>query len=179
LKLIVGLGNPGAKYVNTRHNAGHRVVDRVTRILSDRKSEVRCVKSPTYMNTSGPEIKRLLDQEGVAVGDLLVVCDDAHLKLGVVRIRAAGSSGGQNGLKSIIEALGTQDFHRLRVGVGPVPAEADLAEYVLSNFNADETDKVQAAIERAAHAAVCWSDHGYEAAMNMFNERSQIDDERL
>ena len=169
----MGLGNPLARYTHTRHNIGHRVLDEAKKEFSGEKG-VLWIKTTVYMNASGMEIRKILDKYAVTVRELLVVCDDAQLRLGDIRIRPSGSSGGQNGLQSVIEVLGTEDFARLRVGVGPLPEHAEITEFVLSEFNAEENEAVRASARKSAEAAMHWARHGCEAAMNRFNERSTI-----
>jgi peptidyl-tRNA hydrolase, PTH1 family len=190
LRLLVGLGNPGERYRRTRHNAGFMVVDE---LASRRRSvhfrveseawvapaeiagqPVLLAKPLTFMNRSGVCIGRLLEQTGTACGDLLVVVDDVVLELGWLRVREGGSHGGHNGLRSIIEVLGTEDFARLRVGVRKGDIGPDLAEYVLAPFPAEDVLLVQEAVGRAADAAEAWLGEGAAAAMNRFNGTPKV-----
>ena len=183
----MGLGNPGPEYDETRHNAGFRLADhlaarwhfpRFTRGEQARQTEgvrgervVRVVKPQTYMNRSGAALAPLRAlPEFDPAADLLVLVDDVALPLGKYRLRGAGSAGGHNGLKSIEGALQRQDYARLRVGVGPVPPGLiDLADFVLSPFEADERRTLDELLDPMAEAVECWLDEGIERAMTRFN----------
>lgn len=182
--VIVGLGNPGERYAATRHNAGFLAID----LLAARAGvtgrvdaelwlaearlgglELRLAKPLAYMNRSGPPVARLLADSGATPAELVVVLDDVALPLGTVRVRGRGSAGGHNGLRSIVEALGTEEFARVRIGVqrGELPAE--LADYVLSPFAPEDEPLFREAVARAADAALCLLQEGASAAMNRFN----------
>lgn len=185
MKMVVGLGNPGPKYRHTRHNLGFMVLDRMAerlgvQFLKEKHegllAETRftgvpllMVKPLTYMNLSGSCVAALARNKIFSPADILVVVDDVSLPLGKVRVRADGSAGGHNGLKSIIERLGTQDFARVRMGVGENEAGGDLAEYVLAKFRPEEKPVAAEMVERAVDAALCWVAAGVEPAMNQFN----------
>lgn len=185
MKIIVGLGNPGPKYKGTRHNIGFRVVDQVAErlgaafsrekyhgIVAEAKragQAVLLVKPLTYMNNSGLCVARAVQYKNVELKDLLVVVDDVNLALGKLRMRLGGSAGGHNGLKSIIAHLGTDEFPRLRAGVGFGRGEGDLAEYVLDSFIPDERAEAEALVSRAADAVLCCLESSLEEAMNKFN----------
>jgi PTH1 family peptidyl-tRNA hydrolase len=176
----VGLGNPGERYRWTRHNVGFMVVDalaggsdasvetpgawRLVARLGGRL--VTLVKPLTFMNRSGPAVAALLQEAGAGPGDLIAIVDDAALDPGRIRIRAAGGHGGHNGLRSLIEALGSEDFPRVRVGVG---AAEDLAEHVLSPIPERDMLAFRRSVERAAGAVVAVLEDGVEAAMSRFN----------
>lgn len=180
----MGLGNPGPEYELTRHNVGFRVVDSLAeagsiRVLKHRlKSlvgegviegrEVVLAKPQTFMNNSGRAAVALLEAYGSRPEDMLVVCDDFHLELGKLRVRREGSSGGQKGLASIIEAVGTDEFPRLRVGVGPL--KGDSVTFVLSPFRRNEIAPVEEAVATAARACAVWVRDGVEACMNAYNQ---------
>jgi peptidyl-tRNA hydrolase, PTH1 family len=184
MKLIVGLGNPGAEYAGTRHNVGFELVDllasahriKVDSILSRARigrgtvaeQAVLLAKPLTYMNLSGEAVKGLKDREGVELSDILVVTDDIHLPVGRVRLRASGSSGGQNGLKSIAAQLGTQDFARLRIGVGEPPPGLQV-EWVLGKFGGADRKVMDETLIVAMGAVEVWLREGVEPAMNRFN----------
>jgi len=183
MKAIVGLGNPGEKYRGTRHNIGFAVLDELARrahvafdsapadalVARVRAAEpVLLVKPMTFMNASGQAVGELLRYFKVELADLLVVVDEAQLPLAKLRARARGSAGGHNGLKSIIEHLGTE-FARLRVGVGRGNAERDLADHVLARFDKDEEAEVERMTARAADAAEVFIASGIAATMNQFN----------
>lgn len=183
MKLLVGLGNPGPQYRDTRHNVGFWVIDEVARRWQlgdgwrerDNALVVRqaggaiLVKPLTFMNHSGFAVSRLRQFFQVEPVDMLVVVDEVALSLGRLRARARGSAGGHNGLRSIIEQLGTTEFGRLRVGVGRGDARRDLADHVLSKFDPEEYDTMTAAVQRAADAAEMFVADGMERVMNTFN----------
>lgn len=185
MRLIVGLGNPGERYRRTRHNVGFMVVDCLATRAGVRRGReepeawfceadvagdrVVLAKPLTFMNRSGVAVDRLLSLKSAGPGDLLVVTDDADLELGVLRIRERGSHGGHNGLRSIIEVLGTDELARLRVGVGRDAGQMDLAGYLLSAFPEEDVLMVQETVGRAADAAECLVREGVVAAMNRFN----------
>jgi PTH1 family peptidyl-tRNA hydrolase len=182
--LIVGLGNPGAKYAGTRHNVGFRVVDllaaRLNQMFESAPADALALKARqwaepawiakplTFMNLSGQPVADLARFYQIDPADLLVIVDEAQLPLGKLRARPQGSAGGHNGLKSIIERLGTTRFCRLRIGVGRDPRR-DLADHVLATFDGDEKPQIDAAIERAADAAEVFVNEGIDVVMNRFN----------
>jgi len=182
VKLIVGLGNPGPKYAGTRHNVGFAVIDEAARRESAsfetapadalmarvRSRDVLLAKPMTFMNESGQAVGELLRYFKIELADLLVIVDEAQLPLAKLRARARGSAGGHNGLKSIIEHLGTE-FARLRVGVGRGNAQRDLADHVLARFDKDEEAEVERMTARAADAAEVFIASGIAATMNQFN----------
>jgi PTH1 family peptidyl-tRNA hydrolase len=182
--LVVGLGNPGPKYAGTRHNVGFMVVDLLSRrhriavkslqhgarvgegeIVSE---PVALVKPLTFMNVCGRAIAPLASRHSLPPGNVVVVYDDADLPIGKIRIRARGSAGGHNGIKSIISALGSSEFPRIRIGIGR-SSGGDLVDHVLSGFRPAERAAIDRAIERAADAVECLISEGTEAAMNRFN----------
>ena len=181
MRIIVGLGNPGPEYADTRHNAGWMAVEKVAARIGRCREEFRgdgmlgradealLLKPLLYMNRSGPPTARLMRETGAALGDLLVLADDMNLPLGAVRVRPAGSSGGHNGLASLIEALGSDQFPRLRMGTGPRPAGMDARDFVLSPFDDAEWDAVEEMTDVAAEAVLCWIRDGIEEAMSRFN----------
>jgi len=184
MKMIVGLGNPGAEYADTRHNTGFKVVDLLAATLATeikkRKFGARygvgeflgqkliLLKPWQFMNRSGQAVATAMGFYRVAPGELLVVTDDLNLEPGRIRIRARGSAGGHNGLADIIEKLGTSEFARLRVGIGASGFE-DTVAYVLGRPSPQERPLLEAAVERAGQAALCWAEYGIETAMNRFN----------
>jgi len=185
-KVIVGLGNPGPQYRGTRHNLGFDVLERLADTLGTtfdrekhqgllaeavtRGQRLLLVKPLTFMNRSGDCVAVAARNKCDGPEDILVVTDDINLPVGKLRIRAGGSAGGHNGLKSLIERLGSSSFHRLRLGVGDNRQGPDLADHVLSRFRPDEKDAVAALVDRAVEAALCWAEHGVERAMNEFNQ---------
>lgn len=185
MKLIAGLGNPGEKYRGTRHNVGFDVVDLVAKrhgLVFEaapvtglqarwRRTDEPAVlfKSLTYMNESGVPIAGLLRYLKMSASDLLVISDDVNLSLGRLRVRAIGSEGGHNGLKSIGAMLGTNEYARLRVGVGRGDVRRDLADHVLARFDAEERPGIESAVSRAADAVEVWIDRGIGDVMSVFN----------
>lgn len=187
MKLVVGLGNPGERYKNTRHNVGFWVLDQLADVHhADRWSErfdglaAECsiggerallLKPQTYMNASGRSVRKAVDFFKLDVADVLVVADDFSLPLGRLRVRSKGSAGGQNGIKDVISHLGTDGVARLRIGIGAPPEYRDPSDHVLSNFSAAERRIIDDAVMDAARAAECWCVRGVAAAMNEFNGR--------
>ena len=187
MKLIVGLGNPGREYRDTRHNVGFLVVDEMARryglVLVPAPAQVPgslvakrygappllLAKALTFMNRSGEAVAALARYYGISPGELLVVVDDVSLPLGRLRGRARGSAGGHNGLKSVIERLGTSEFPRLRLGVGRGDPRRDLADHVLSKFEPGEVPVLEECIARAADAAEMFAVEGIEKVMNTYN----------
>ena len=183
MKLVVGLGNPGAQYRETRHNVGFWVVDEIARrwglndswrdrdeaLYVKRGREALLAKPLTFMNHSGVAVARLSQYFQIEPADMLVLVDEVALPLGRLRARRGGSAGGHNGLKSVIEQLGGHEFPRLRIGVGRGDARRDLADHVLSKFEAEERPIIEAATLRAADAAEMFVSEGIERVMSTFN----------
>ena len=183
MKLIVGLGNPGDEYRDTRHNVGFMVADTIaTRhalgwrhrdqvlLAKNFGADAFLVAKPlTYVNRSGDVVGELMRYYGVGPEDLLVIVDEAALPFGRLRARARGSAGGHNGLKSIIERLETTEFARLRLGVGRGDPRRDLADHVLARFEPGERAELEAFIARAADAAEMFAVEGIEKVMNQYN----------
>lgn len=185
MKVIVGLGNPGKKYQGTRHNigfdvlavlAGRHPVDRVQQRFKAETAtaqiggeRVLLVSPLTYMNLSGQSVKGLVDFFKLDLTDLIVICDDMSLELGRLRLRSGGSAGGQKGLADTIVKLGTDQFPRLRIGIGRPPNSVDPASFVLQSFKSSEKSEIEIACQRAADALETWIKDGIEAAMNRFN----------
>jgi len=185
VKLVVGLGNPGRKYEGTRHNVGFSVLDEVARRgkaggpKSKFQAEVTELEYAgqkalllwphTYMNLSGASVLAARDFYKIESEDLLVVCDDFNLPLAKLRFRSEGSAGGQKGLADVIERLGTEQIPRLRIGVGPVPANWDPADFVLSRFIKQEQDLIEPVLTRAAEGVEDWLVHRIQDCMNKYN----------
>ena len=185
MKVVAGLGNPGAKYSGTRHNVGFEVLavlaerfqapkwrskfDAQTTEISVGGERVLLVAPQTYMNLSGRSIRMVIDFFKVPQSELLVVCDDINLENGRLRLRGSGSAGGQKGLQNTIDQLGSPEFARLRFGVGRPPGHITAANYVLQQFPKAEHPLVRSAIDRAASAVETWAREGIVAAMNRFN----------
>ena len=184
--LIVGLGNPGREYEKTRHNAGFRAMDILAQKLGCKPDKLKyqglycqvnyrgnkllLLKPQTFMNLSGRSLAPLASFFKVPAQNIIVLFDDISLPPGRLRIRADGSAGGHNGIKSIIAELGSQDFPRVKIGVGAKPhPDFDLADWVLSVFSASEEKALEPALERAADAALAIIDHGVPEAANRFN----------
>lgn len=187
MKLIVGLGNPGIRYEQTKHNVGFRVIDALQTRLSAGELQRRSIckslvmqatwhdvgiilaKPMTYMNNSGTAVTALVRQFEIPLSELCVVYDDVHLDIGVLRMRQKGSNGGQKGMKSIIHHLGTTAFSRLRIGIGePI---GDLTDYVLTGFTEDEEIEITHTIDRAVDAIGTFVKDDILTAMNQFNRR--------
>jgi len=187
MRLIVGLGNPGRRYRGTRHNIGWEVLDllaRQHRIAIDTDDawsqigrgtidgrRVLLARPETYVNVSGTAVADLRRRHRIAPADLLVIVDDLDLPVGTLRVREKGSHGGHNGLRSIIDALGTTDFPRVRVGVGRPPDGVDPADYVLHRPPSDEHAILDEAVHRAAEGVALWVTEGVQAAMRHCNLR--------
>ena len=185
MKLIVGLGNPGSKYAGTRHNLGFDVVDELARrrglafesspaealMARERGPDVHVMlaKPMTFMNRSGEVVGALSRYFHVDPGDVLIVVDDTNLPLGRLRARVEGSDGGHNGLRSIVEALATSTFPRLRLGIGRGDGRRDLADHVLARFKEDEVGAIQEMVTRAADAAELFIKSDILTVMNRFN----------
>ena len=185
MKLVVGLGNPGPRYAGTRHNIGFGVVDylaaapgvgrwrnRFEAVVADTvegTDQVLLMKPETFMNLSGRAVRAAVDFYKLAVTDLLVVCDDIALPLGKLRARAKGSDGGQKGLRSIEQQIGTTEYSRLRIGVGAPGERLDAADHVLSRFKPGERKDVEDAIAQAALAVLLWVRQGIDVCMNRVN----------
>ncbi len=188
--LIAGLGNPEKKYIGTRHNAGFAVVESICRKLGDLKlnetkfngaytkarimtsagpEQLLIVKPLTYMNLSGSCIAPLANFYKIPPEQIIVISDDINLDVGRMRIRLSGSAGGHNGLKSIIQCLGTDGFPRVRVGVGRKPEQMDLADHVLARFSKDDAVVMEQVYDRAAEAVLDIPEHGTAHAMNHYN----------
>jgi PTH1 family peptidyl-tRNA hydrolase len=186
LHLIVGLGNPGAEYARTRHNAGFLLVEKLavkwkTDWTNERKFRARIAKAErngkrillcepqTFMNLSGETAGKLKDFYQLPLKQILVAVDDADLPLGEIRLRAGGSSGGHHGLESIEQHLASREFARLRIGIGRKDGSREITNYVLGKFDADENGLLKKVLERASNQVETWLEAGIEKAMNQFN----------
>lgn len=195
MKLIVGLGNPGILYASTRHNIGFQVVKylaKAHKTALKKEKGVRALSAKakiegidtllalplTFMNLSGEAAGPLLKKYRVGPGDLLVVCDDLDLEFGRLKIRSSGSSAGHRGVKSIIELLGSDEFSRLRIGIGRPGNSAAAAGYVLSRFNKREKEELNGIIKRGAECCRVWAAKGIEETMNIFNRSNNVDTPR-
>ena len=184
MKVVVGLGNPGSRYVVTRHNVGFAVIDslaaspscgrfqtrfkaQVAELVEDGE-KILLVRPETFMNLCGQSVRQVMDFYQVALTDLMVVADDINLPLGKLRVRARGTHGGHNGLRDIQNHLGTTGYPRLRLGVG-APEGKDAADYVLDRFRSAERAVIDEAVRKAAQAVALWAHQGIEKCMNEFN----------
>lgn len=183
--LLVGLGNPGREYKDTRHNFGFMLIDRIAVRLNARGMKVQShaivmsttheerklilAKPQTFMNLSGQSVQGLAHFYKVPFTNMLVLSDDLDIPFGTIRIRASGGPGGQRGMASIIEKLGSKDFPRLRLGIGRPPGRMDPAAYVLQSFSRDETQTLSEVLDRGADAVLAFVTHGLNKAMNEFN----------
>ena len=184
MKLIVGLGNPGKDYENTRHNVGFMVMDRLSDVMNVSISttkfkgeyvkfkyhgeDVILLKPMTYMNNSGESVRQVMDYFKIDVEDLLVVYDDMDMPVGKLRLRQSGSAGGHNGVKSVIAHTNTQNFKRIRVGIDKHP-RIKVVDYVLGRFQKDEQPLIDQGVEDAVKAIETYLNKGFVAAMNVYN----------
>lgn len=191
MRLLVGLGNPGKAYAQTRHNIGMWAIERAAARWSIRLTRhglahrgsgrlgselIELAGTLDWMNLSGPPLKGLLREFKLTADDLIVVHDDLDLEPGRLRIKLAGGHGGHNGIKSAIEALGTQQFVRVKIGIGrPAPGQ-NSADYVLERFTGDEVAVLEPCLERAVDALECLIHRGAAVAMNQFNVRERVDE---
>lgn len=191
--IIVGLGNPGDKYQATRHNIGWDAITDISdryRIRMDSKRhkaicgtgyiegvKVLLAQPITYMNLSGESVRELMDYYKVSPEEIIVIYDDISLEVGQLRIRKKGSAGGHNGIKSIIQHLGTNEFPRIKIGVGDKPKEWDLADYVLSRFQGEEQTVIRGALKDTSNACMTMVTHGIDEAMNIYNKKKNIVEE--
>ncbi len=189
MKYIFGLGNPGREYAGTRHNIGFDAITKLSDVygipLTEKKHKALCGKGiiggqrvmlfqpQTYMNLSGESVRTVMDFYKAEVSDILIIYDDICLAPGQLRVRTKGSAGGHNGIKSIISHLGTEEFARIRIGVGEKPEGWDLADYVLGHFPAEEEPQMREALTDAAKACELIVQDELSAAMNLFNKKKK------
>ncbi len=202
MKLVVGLGNPGSQYAGTRHNIGWEALDHLARRLGwigsgddfnriarskfnglamdgtvdlgGTSDKLLLLKPTTYMNQSGQSAQAAAAFYQLSPADLMVVLDDLALPCGKIRLRAAGSNGGHNGLRDIERALATNQYPRLRIGIDPAPPRVPGRDYVLGRFTEDQRMRIDPAVDRAAQAIECWMRNGIESAMNRFNADADV-----
>ncbi len=183
MKVIVGLGNPGPRYKDTRHNVGFQTLEELARRhpvqrqesrfdaiiahLQIKQEKVFLLKPLTYMNLSGKAVRALIAYYKIDLRDIIVIYDDMDLPVGNLRIRSAGGTGGHRGMTSLVENLGTREFARIRIGIGRPPHEA--IDWVLGRFSPEEKPLISNAVARAADAVETWIAHGIEKAMNEYN----------
>ncbi len=189
-KLVVGLGNPGRQYRNNRHNIGFQIADLLAArwqcsyalwkgksLLAsyiDYGPKIFLLKPQTFMNLSGEAVRAVVRFYQIDLADILVIYDDLDLSLGAIRLRPGGGSGGHKGMKSIIAALGSQEFPRLRIGIGRPPGRMEAADYVLQDFSATDEKVMVVTRELAADAVEIWLTQGIEHAMNRFNPAPRL-----
>lgn len=187
MKLLIGLGNPGAQYAHTRHNAGFEVIERLSSRWSIPADRARChglagegrlegqrvilLKPQTYMNLSGDCVADALHWYKIEPADVMIFSDDIDLPLGAIRVRPFGGAGTHNGWRDILLKTGSDRFPRVRIGVGGKPPEWDLADWVLSRFSPEDQKLMDEAFQRAADAAECFVTRGIEEAMNKYNRK--------
>jgi PTH1 family peptidyl-tRNA hydrolase len=183
--LIAGLGNPGRRFENNRHNVGFMLLNRLSNKLGQKFDKVEAkalvvktvfqgervvlVKPQTYMNNSGAPVSTLVRFYKISLGNLMIAYDDVDLPLGAIRIRPFGGSGGQKGVQSIIDRLGTDEFPRLRLGTGRPPGRVEASDYVLQDFPAHEADLLNETLNRAVEAVMTFISDGLDKAMNLYN----------
>lgn len=191
-KLVVGLGNPGARYEGTRHNVGFEAVGRLVEFLgaSGPKSKFKgrlweattavgrlfLLTPETFMNLSGQSLRAAVDYFKIPLENVLVICDDFALPLGRVRFRPGGSSGSHRGLGNIIEELRTEAIPRLRIGIGPLPQGVDPVEFVLGRFSPEEAERLEAVLGKIPQAIVDWCTHGIKYCMDRYNGRQWLNE---
>jgi len=186
IRLVAGLGNPGSEYEKTRHNIGFELVDLIAagrklkwakehkfraKIALDGSSLI-LAKPLTFMNLSGNAVSRLIRHYKLLPSQILIVYDDIALPIGTLRFRANGSAGGHNGIKSLIEYLGTEDFPRLRIGIGAPPGNEPLTDHVLGRFGQEEWSEMEKVLAIAVDGVNCALSAGLDSAMNQYNRRS-------
>jgi len=185
MKLVIGLGNPGSQYQGTRHNIGFDVLEQARQYWQGGKPQLKfqseivelsvngekwILQAPlTYMNLSGQAVQAAVKFFKIELTDLIVICDDLNLPTGQLRLRASGSAGGQKGLANIIQQLGTEEFSRLRVGIGRPSGSMSTVDYVLGRFGASERSQMAESVEFAVQALAVWAKEGIATAMNRFN----------
>lgn len=181
LKLVVGLGNPGPEYEKTRHNVGFRLADRLVGGadsfwkdfkglgVAAKSGDLWVAKPMTFMNLSGEFVWKFAAYHNIALEDILIAYDELALPLGKIRIRKNGSSGGQNGMKSIISHFGTENISRIRIGIGPQPEKVSATNFVLGRFNKSEENELDAVLAVAAEAVGVVRESGIDTAMNRYN----------
>ncbi|MDL4840473.1 aminoacyl-tRNA hydrolase [Aquibacillus rhizosphaerae] len=186
MKCIVGLGNPGKKYEKTRHNVGFMIIEEIAKRnnvkLNKKKyngkfvvetigqEKVVLLEPQTYMNLSGESVRPLMDFYNISAEDVVVIYDDLDLPPGKIRLRQKGGHGGHNGIRSMIEHLGTKEFKRIRVGIGRPTIPMPVSDYVLGRFSSEDQDSINESIIRAAEACETWFSKPFQEVMNDFNQ---------
>lgn len=186
MKCIIGLGNPGKKYHQTRHNIGFMVIDELLRrhqltldkskfkadytMVQMEQEKVMFVKPQTFMNLSGDAIRPLIDYYNIDLSNILIIFDDLDLPVGKIRLRQKGGHGGHNGIRSIIDHVGTKDFKRIRIGIGRPDVSQSIIHYVLQMFPKHETSEVTLSVQKAADACDAWIERPFPEVMNEYNQ---------
>lgn len=186
MKCIVGLGNPGKQYEQTRHNIGFAIIDELSHLLNIpldqakhkglygigfyKGEKVLLLKPMTYMNLSGESIRAVMDYYQIDIEDLVIIYDDLDLPIGKIRLRQKGSAGGHNGIKSTIAHLGTQEFNRIRIGIDRPPSGMKVPDYVLGRFSKEEQISVMEAVKKSAEACEVWLGKPFLQVMNEYNQ---------
>jgi peptidyl-tRNA hydrolase, PTH1 family len=186
VKLIVGLGNPGKQYEETRHNVGFKVIDELSNRMNIELNETKfkglygrgmvhgekviLLKPMTYMNLSGESVSGLMRYYDITESDLLVCYDELDLPVGKIRLRYKGSAGGHNGIKSIINLVGTQEFNRIRIGIDRPQPGSNIADYVLGKFNPEDKILIQDMVKKSAEACEEWLEKPFLDVMNIYNQ---------
>lgn len=189
MKAIIGLGNPGKDYQRTRHNVGFMSVDKIAKDLNIELNKIKfksvyadtnykgekvlLVKPQTFMNRSGEAVRELVNFYKLDPKDIIVIYDDVDIEFGEIRVRMKGSSGGHNGMKSIISQINSEDFSRIRIGVGTKHEAQNLANFVLSAFSKEELEDIEIATKNAGEAALTFVSQGIDKAMNSYNVRKK------
>ncbi|MFP4027218.1 MAG: aminoacyl-tRNA hydrolase [Candidatus Brocadiia bacterium] len=190
MKYAVGLGNPGKRYINTRHNLGWWVLDSVgdrvgfgaererwtsliTRVPG---RELTLVKPLTWMNASGRAVAAMIHETSAELENVLIIMDDLALPVGTLRLRTGGSSGGHRGLQSVLDALGTEEVPRMRLGIGPCPPEQDSRDFVLSPFSDSQYETVEQMVAHGVDAVLCWLEQSIESCMSRYNGTVETDE---
>lgn len=186
IKVLVGLGNPGPKYKDTKHNIGFKVIDEITfklhlknpiekymsLVFHIKEKDIYLIKPQTFMNNSGIALRQFVEKTKISPSDILVIYDDMDLPIGTIKLKPSGGSGGHNGVESIIKELRTQDFPRLRIGIGRPASKEDVSQYVLSPFDYKDVAVVKKAVERASECALRTLEEPLENVMTLCNTKS-------
>ncbi len=170
MKFVVGIGNPEKKYAGTRHNVGFEALDAL-QAKSGKRKDVLLIKPDTYVNRTGDSVSKLCRKHAASPSDFLFVCDDVNLAFGKIRLRGSGGAGGHHGLESVIEAFGSEDFARLRIGVGSegMPKD-DLTDYVLGKFGREEKKVLTEILSKAASICEAWIEEGLKPALDRLSK---------
>lgn len=184
MKLIVGLGNPGDEYINTRHNVGFQTIDKICKKLDIKLTDTKfngvfyknkdfiLAKPMTYMNNSGLFVEQIRNWYNIEISDIFIICDDLDTEIGQAKIKTKGSSGGHNGMNSVIKHIGTDEINRLKIGIGK-PIKGDISKYVLEKFSNNEKEIIDLVIDKAAQATINVIYNGVRIVVNNFNKKTK------